>query len=422
MRVGRLFIILLLTYGLLAADRDAYSFLSFISTYIPGYKLLTRGLFLIVFVFCVGIFFKRFNTYPKLIQRSVGVSLLIVLFVVFGSLVKGHDLVTSLSYAVYSGLPVYVIWVSVGVKENHLKLFFVFVFLQLLLSFFVITVPGFDFLDGMNYKIQEGFNVGSAGQSSYTFFGDGFNKYALARYAQFHNPNALGLYAAIALAISLSLYLNSSLKLKSVGWGMFFLGAYGWLYSLTRAPIIFLIVAVFFILGSDISASLKKGRISKGNALVLPVIFVVLLGMWVGGVFDYLITDRNDVSVESRLSGYESGFDAIARFPVFGIDKNWVWEDVYPHFLSLALAAEHGVLVGVLITILFFFGSLKIVVEGVANLRSDGVKRYGAILAILLVFVCLGIAVTNNLAAPVIFWIAFAEATLLVSKNGVKQI
>ncbi|WP_198080503.1 hypothetical protein [Acinetobacter calcoaceticus] len=127
----------------------------------------------------------------------------------------------------------------------------------------------------------------------------------------------------------------------------------------------------------------------------------------------YLIPDSNDNSVVDRLEGYLYSFDVIKTHFLLGVGKNWDWGQFYPHFMPLSLTADHGIIVGVLESISIFVGGIYTIIKASRNYLTISSNRENSLLSIMLVFIVIGIAVTNNFTAPVIFWIMLAQADLL---------
>ena len=85
----------------------------------------------------------------------------------------------------------------------------------------------------------------------------------------------------------------------------------------------------------------------------------------------------------------------------------------------LIMATFPALLVGFLESTLIFVGGIITIVTASKNYLNNNLSRDISFLSIMLVFVVLGIATTNNFTAPVIFWIMLAQADIL-NKEAVR--
>ncbi len=404
-----------LLYAALASDRDGYAMQQLLSSGAPLYKLITRGLFIFVFILaCLKIFHLLLAR--RLRPLEIAAFLLVTAlsgWIVIGAIVKGYDGLAALSQLTYSGFPVLLVYIAFGGRgdgENKLGFFISF---QIALAVCVLMLPFMSFLDGFRYKAIEEIGLAQA-QGSIDSFADfgSIKKYAVARYAQFHNPNALGFYAASAIALGAGYIMYGQSKTRK--WLAVVLvlgGTYCWLHSLTRGPIILvgmglLVLVVLRLRGRMAPLKLYMGLIA--GLLTFAVAYAA-------GLIDFLLPDSGDVSVTSRLTGYQAGFDAVVANPIFGVGPDWVWWMDYPHFLPLAIAADHGVLAGVLSGILLV-GVGGVVVMRLLYLSSDSLSAS----CFLMYTSALGIAMTNNFAAPVLFWSIIGTSFLVVRRGYVR--
>lgn len=405
----------LLLYGLVGADRDGYAVMQFMSLAMTDHKLITRGLF--VGLYCISsiVFFKKSKKYVFIIRHSIYLVQLLSLFILTGSIAKGSNIIEAFSILVFSGLPVYVMWIVFSFNKNNRKQLCLFVFIQISIALAVLTIPSLSFLDGGFYTALDGFSVHENNSLNYNVPGGGSLKGGIGKYAHFHNPNALGFYSCASIAIGLVILKINRLRvmLRLFAIYLCLAGGFCWLNSLTRGPMILLLCGVIFV------SFFKEGKhsILKMVAVFASIILVALLIELQGssGVLSFLIPDSSDISVTARFDGYSSGLDAIYQHPYLGVDKNWRWSFLgYPHVLPLSFAADFGVFAGILITMIVFGGGAGILITAFWRSYHGAKKHVDLVFAVFLVMIVWGAALTNNLISPILFWICFAEATITV--------
>lgn len=347
------------------------------------------------------------------IRLSIVTAHVLVFYIFCSSVVKGYSVLEALSYVVYSGVPVYLCWVVFSARKRITNSLLGFVFLQIALAVSVLIFPGVSFLDGGHYKSLEGVYVPSIEGINLSLPNSSFNKESVGAYTQFHNPNALGFYSTISIACGVALFfILRDLRGWALGLGFVTLGVLGWLNSLTRGPIIFLVLGLGFLM--------LFARIGKGPKSLYAKVFMLLLSFFLCSFFlvyfdllRYLLPDSSSVSVYARFDGYVRGIEAVAMHPIWGVNEDWDWSvGGYPHFLSLAFAADFGLLGGLLISIMVFGGGGVVLYELLRKIRLGAGELGVLVMGVLFVFVVWGAAITNNLIAPIIFWLCLAEASL----------
>ncbi|WP_155860179.1 O-antigen ligase family protein [Acinetobacter sp. Leaf130] len=413
----------LLLYGFFAADRDGYAFLEFLSLSFPNFKLYTRVLFLILFLYSVSYLFfsiKKINRVESLKLFSV---LLVSFLITFNSLFKGDDIIWAISLLVFSGVPVYFIWYVMGVKNNNNEKFINYVVIKTIIATIILLTPSLMFLDGSFYKAEEGIFVNDVSEVNFSAPTGTSIKGAYSRYSIYHNPNSLGFHSVLALLVAVYLFMTSGrLWEKLLAVIVFFCGLIGWLNSLTRGPMLFFILGLFYIAILNVLSSDKKNFLIKFIIIFSSVLLGMLMFVF-SDISKYLIPDQNDISVVDRVQGYIYSFSVIKDHFWLGVGKGWDWNGYYPHFLPLSLTADNGIFVGLVGGALVFLGGTLTVVTASKNYLKDSSNRAHYFLSIMLVFLVFGIAITNNFTAPVIFWIMLAQADILNKKfNFVKRV
>jgi hypothetical protein len=410
-------------YGLLGADRDGYGVLQYLSIINDNHKVISRSIFIFLYLYCSLIVFRNIRNYNSFVKLMIYGIQILSSYIVLVSLIKGYDVLKSLSFLIYTGMPTYVIWIVASQRKSLQKQFKLFIFIQMLVAIGVLLIPAMSPLDGSAYKALEGVRVSSDTSLNTTIPDDesSINKGKINKYASFHNPNALGFYSCVAIGIGLMTFLNwKNQKSRVSAFTFLIMGFLGWLNSLTRGPMIavifaFLFVFVFFQ---------NNSRFGKGiNFLwaigLLAIVFISSIFL-PNNLLLFLTPDANDISVTARYDGYSYGLEALSRYPVFGVDDSWNWaEGSYPHLLPLSFAVDFGVFAGIAISFIVFLGGFWLIYTGFHQIVIQKKFSEHAALAITLLMITWGAALTNNLISPVLFWMCIAEATVIVF--GVKS-
>ncbi|WP_339352594.1 hypothetical protein [Acinetobacter beijerinckii] len=410
--------IALLIYAFFAADRDGYAFLEFFSTVLPDFKLYSRSIFLLLFIYSIWFLFFKIKKIDKISCFKLFGVLIASFLIVFNSLFKDGDFLWAVSLLVFNGVPVYLIWYVMGLKYNNNNIFNNYIILKTIVATAVLLIPALVFLDGSLYKAEEGLFVNDVSDLNLSLPTGDSIKGAYSRYSIYHNPNSLGFHSVIALLVGTYLMLNNGKVIRLLGLGVIGCAIIGWLNSLTRGPLL------FFALGFGYIIFLNALSGKKENFLVK--MFLVLTS-FIGGAFifilsdisHYLIPSSNDISVVDRMQGYIYSIDVIRSHFLLGVSKNWDWGMYYPHFMPLSLTADHGFLVGIIESALIFVGGVITIIKSSKIYISHNGDRKAAFFSIMLVFVVFGIAVTNNFTSPVVFWIMLAQADIL-NKRALK--
>ena len=327
-------------------------------------------------------------------------------------------MIWAVSLLVFNGIPVYFIWYLMGLKNNNIGYFVNYIILKTLIATAVLVIPGLIFLDGSLYKSAEGLFVNDVVDVNLSAPTGESIKGAYSRYTIYHNPNSLGFHSVVALLVG-SYLLFTKIKIKKVlGFVLIVCGVVGWLNSLTRGPLIFFILGVFYIFILNMFYGKKEDFVVK-MFLIFALLGGVGISFLLSDISEYLIPSSSDISVSSRLDGYIYSLDVIKNYFLLGVHKDWDWGVYYPHFMPLSLTADHGFIVGFLESAFIFIGGIVTIVTASKNYLNSKENKNTSFLSIMFVFVVFGIAITNNFTAPVIFWIMLAQADIL-NKEAVK--
>jgi hypothetical protein len=414
----------LLFYGATAEYADGYGISEYLGHAFGSYKLIMRGLYLLLFAAASLTLVHRARVRAQAYPRGVvWLPLAICVWVVVTGVVKGYGWLGSLSLLPYVGLPVFVIWLAFAHGHEFRKYFYGYVLFQIALAVGVLFLRPLSVLDGARYKALGGHSVtATAGVNLALPSGDTV-KEALGHYAQYHNPNVLGLYACIALACGLALLRRGGGRAKIIAIVFITLGGIAWLNSLTRGPMIGVLLGIFlgYFFGGSPDAAGNRA-FNPRRLVALPIGFLVVVALTSSHILSYLVPSSSNVSVTGRLSGYSLGLDAIRTAPIMGVGRSWSWGTVgYPHFLGLLFASIYGVWVGIAVCIVCFWYGGRAAAYAMRNAGGHSRLVSSNLLALLLVCTIWGIALTDNLTAPVAFWMCLAEAIVLSCESSVPR-
>lgn len=403
----------LLLYAFFAADRDGYAFLQYFSSIFPNFKFTTRALFLFLYVLAS---LKHIKIAKKLDPRinalAIGIQAL-TFYVFIAAILKGYGLLEALSFVVYSGTPAFLIWIAYTKPRGNLDKLFLFVFFQLILSILVLSTPSLYALDGATYKAEEGIYVAPSSGLNYQFPIGSEEKHTIGRYAQFHNPNALGFYSVVALGLGLCLIFSRQ-KFSTTTTSLVFLaiGTLGWLNSLSRGPIALLAIGALIYLIFRSPGKPTSNRLPKRVFTLFTVAATTVTLAAVIWSSDFFLPSSSSTSVSWRLLSYIEGFDAINAHPIIGIPSSWHWTTIEPHLLSISFAANFGLPAGLLISLIVYAGGSLIIFVSIIRQRRGIGKEHENALSIFLISIIWGVSFTNNLTAPILFWLCFAQASM----------
>lgn len=408
----------LIFYGFIGSDSDAFGVANFLSSSNASQKLVTRGLYLLAFLISLRkILLIILKKTDKILIYNMILALLLSSFIFFNSIIKDLGVIKSLSILTYSGLPGFLIWLTTAGDKRYRNLFFVYVSLNIIIAVSVLFFPFLEPINGRNYQLLNYLSSSIEGGVNFSIPDLETNKYYFVKYGQYHNPNALGFYACVAIICGFSLAFRQAKvrREKYIGIYLSILGFIAWLNSLTRGPamaIIFICIVWMFI-PNEINTRKSKQLTKRFGKIMLSFLFVIFALL---GLYQFLFVGLSDISIVSRLEGYKNGFEAIVNYPLLGIDSNWDWPGAgsNPHFLPLSFAAHYGIFSGILVaTIVFGFGFYAIL-RAFKSSRKPILSCLDRSLGIGLILVVWSIASTNNLAAVVLFWVCLAEAYIRI--------
>lgn len=354
----------------------------------------------------------------RTVKRVAWVGVFVIAWVLLGEVIKEVPLVSSLAHIPYLCLPFVTVWLAFVDRKNSLNLVYAFVSFQVLFALVVLTVPSLQVLQGNRYITYLGPEVPVETPPVRLALPDASTlKWAAGNhYAQFNNPNVLGLYGAVGTCAGVGMALGRKGWVRLVGMLVLAAGVFTWLNSLTRGPVLGAIVmaGVFLVLT-------KRSRANERAVVAILIIlasFTAGLTAWVvsPGLAEYLLPAGDNVSVVGRLAGYQEALRLIPLYPLFGFDASYTWlPELYPHFIGLLFAAQYGLIVGIVATVLTF-GFCPI--YAVRAVRNPDISASDSFVAATLYGSLAGIAATNNFAAPILCALIIAHLVLVGDRSG----
>lgn len=402
--------------GLVGSDTDSAGPLYWIINYFSSYKVPIRGLIIFATLIAIyrmvkrGLFLRVNRSFFLFYALPLG---LVSVIVVALALVRGQGVVVGFSELIWLGIPFFYIWVAGSHRFRSANLFIFFVLVQGLVAMLVILAGSLTAdLNGASYAGIIGgerwvVDPKDMINAPVAFFN--FNKYDLSvmKFGQFHNPNALGVYSVVLIVISIHGILKAISEGKRKGrvvlWTIPMIGGVIlWMNSLTRGPMLIL-------LGWGLTHLVLRIR-SRRMIIIMSVLgLLALVGLIINldqiTILRYLIVQSDDVSVVSRLSGYEFAFNSIINSPLVG--RMASPSDAVPHILTLKVAAYYGLPAAILITVPFIHAGghmVKMLIKDHKLMNSLDFNYSAAILGVML-----SAFLTNGVVTYVLFWIAFAE-------------
>lgn len=226
-------------------------------------------------------------------------------------------------------------------------------------------------------------------------------------FAQFLSPNTYGVYAVIGIAIgSYMLLVYESWRLKLLGGALLVLGIFGWINTVSRGATIGLLAGVLIVAVKEVTS---RRAVVLVCALVLSAgIGYLAISNWdTSDLTDLFFVQSDSEAVSIRWTAAEAGLEQIAKSPLQGAPVDFAWPfNIAPHQVILYFAASHGVPAGIMLTLLLLtLVQLKL---GYLKAYLPKSERWEMHLSVVIGWIILGTGMTNNLSAPVLFWVGWA--------------
>jgi hypothetical protein len=399
--------------ALVGSDTDSAGPMYGIISFFPQYKIVTRSLVLIIFGYSVIKLILRWlnNKIDRKIIYWYFYPLLgstILIFVI--DTLRGNSLVVTLSEIIWLGLPFFFIWLQGSDRSDSREALIHLVFLQAIVTIVVLVAgPATAGINGASYAYIINAPLKDIAQtivnSRISFANLSKSSLSVFKFAQYHNPNALGVYATVMIATAIYIAMRSKFSVKQLILSacMLVIGVIAWFNSLTRGPIIMIILVLGIFFAGIIIKPKTLPRISFFFFIILASL---LVSDKILDLIQYFLVTSSNISFTSRLSGFAYGFEAIIKNPLIGVMPSP--QDPIPHILSLKIAAYYGFPAAILFTVPFIhlaFNNIKIFIKDIA---SGNAER--SLWPTMLSGIVFGTMLTNGVVVYVLFWIIFAEA------------
>ena len=408
----------ILIYTLVGCSIDSFGFVGFISYSTPfkHYSIY----FKVLLILCSAIYSLKYykqskkDNYCNIMKLSI-ITIAAVLLSSFLILLKrGFNAkyigVVIENLSMYSPT-IFLIMIGCGQIRKPISLLKIIVISQTVLAFLIIYLRyiGYNylnFLDGRNYLSSLNyFNYNSQVATFENYDMLLGNKYIFSQYGQFHNPNALGFYSGMCLAMTFSDLIKN---IKTLWWSipLIIISVLCWINAGTRAPIIGLISAIFL--------SLLFMRKPKKYLLITIIILIAMISISkITPFIEYLSVKRDNPSFSGRVELFKSGINYLSNNFLYGSggyrDEIIQSEHIFPHQLFLM----KGVLYGFAAMLLFF---LLVYVYPIKYFIESPNKNF-TVTSILCILILQSL--TNNETCPALFWIAFSTVIMELKKNSI---
>lgn len=408
----------ILIYTLAGCFIDSFGFVGFISYSTPfkHYSIY----FKVLVILCSAIYSLKYFKQPKkdnyfnimkLSIITIAAVLLSSFFILFKRDFDAKYIgVVIENVSIYSPT-IFLIMISCGQIRNPINLLKIIAISQTVLAFLIIYLPyiGYnylDFLNGRNYLSSLEYINYNSEIATFENYNQLFeNKYIFNQYGQFHNPNALGFYSGICLAMAFSDLIKN---IKTFWWSipLIIISILCWINAGTRAPIIALISAIFL--------SLLFMHKPKKYLLITIIILITMISISkITPLTEYLFINKDNLSFSGRVELFKSGINYLSNNFLYGSggyrDGIIQSQHIFPHQLFLMKGVSYGFAAMLLFFLLVYVYPIKYFIE------SPNKNFTITLILCILIFQSL----TNNETCPALFWIAFSTVIMELKKNRI---
>jgi O-antigen ligase len=314
----------------------------------------------------------------------------------------------------YTGVLIAPIVIAYVHKPAARAIFAALIVIQLSLAALVVLAPGspVGVLRGTQYHTS----LGELSGVSQQFNGEVSRTGDQPRlFAQFSDPNTYGLYAVAGLALGFFLMMRPGPHSRRVaGIAIISLAVFGWITTFSRGATLGLLLgALLVVVGQAVSRRITTGGVLAVALVAIgAVAFAAIYASLVQRTAENLsVASINSKDVDSRLDAARVGWEGLARDPVFGVPLDFIWPDnIPPHQLPIYFAAQFGLPAGLLVCLLLWpiVGTTRRFLFSRISLTA----QWDMALAVVVGWILLGTAASNNLSAPALFWVLWAIAAI----------
>ena len=406
-------------YALTCATDDARGLSSFLRAHDFGLLLqLARGPFLVAVAVS---FFRLWSGYRRrrVSERTWLLACTVAgccVWIVVGSILKLEQVLSIPGILLSTGLPASMVAMAYYRNRAARILFVVMLVLQLSLSILILMYPDGPMaqLSALKYELEDQGLVGRRESLEGRMAGLTLET---RLFAQHHNPHAYGFYALVGLAVGGYMFLApATVACWLGGLGLLAIGLFGWLMTIPRAATVGLLVGILSVLPRLLRPSRRKSW-AKGGIVVAACL--VGGGLLIPSLSWEALGPKFDIDVGLRMEAALAALTEVAANPLFGISTERF--DTYrlpAHQIPLYFATAFGIPVG-LCGFWFLWRAVASTFVAFRSHRPAGsassvLSRRGSIgernLGLVLGWLLVGLGLSNNTAAPILFWLAWPLA------------
>lgn len=401
---------------LFGSDTDSSGILNYLDTIVPYYNYFVKISIFVLTIISIVILLNGFRNKKIKLELFLFVisPILIVGFIIFIIELLRNGFTAGYITLIWNGFPFFFISLAFFINnsvEKFKETIINIIVLQAVITLLILIFPiQLQEINGVKYAYLNSGLIWiqlweTIIQSPINF--TDFNKQSLSvlKFAQFHNPNTLGLYSVFYLLFGIYL-INYRKKINFAVLLLLSSGYMGWMNSLTRGPLVALLIGIFiYFLFKRYKSYLSLFKIST-----LLLVFVIFLSNS-KTIFNYFYVGSDNISIQSRIPGYEFAFNAIYTSPILGVPVE-VYDPI-PHIFFLKIAASYGLFTGLILLMPFIYIGIKIFVR-VIDFRSS-LLEISLITSIYLIL--LSALLTNGVIAYIMFWLLFAYIAMYFNKS-----
>lgn len=402
--------------ALVGSDTDAAGPMYFLLDALPALKIVVRGAVLLLTAIAVVQLYRRYpaSGVPRRLLFWYATPVAGCALLVGGaSLAHGNDPVWASSEVIWLGLPFLLLWLRgldrPGEAHRVLRVLLVTQALTALVVLFAgshaAPINGATYapvIGGSEWVVDPTRIV----EADLAFLDLDKQSLDVSKFAQFHNPNSLGLYSVVFLSVATAYLVQRRTAWRAGGLGVAALllvaGFVGWSNSLTRGP---LAACVCVVCGYALVRLVRFDRVVGRLAVAGCILGTLAAGALLLPVLRAFL---ENVSVQGRLPGYQYALESVLASPLVGVAA--APGDPVPHILPLKIATYYG-LPAALLVCLPLGRLLWVTLRGSWLAVRRGTERE-ALLPVLLSGAAFGAWVTNGVISYVLFWIIVAQAAV----------
>jgi hypothetical protein len=339
-------------------------------------------------------------------------------WIVLGSTLKGEPIVSLAGIVIAAGIPASIVAMAYYRNPAARTLFIMMLIVQLALSVLILLFPDGPLAELAALKYAQ--SDPALPVIDDTYRGGVLTLGLDARhYAQHYNPHAYGLYALVGTVVGGFLLRSSrALAYRLAGAGLLAIGLFGWSVTVPRGATVGLVFGAVVAWFRTVRA-FRAGTWAR-TILLIAVLFTAAWWLISAVPWNRFMVAGSSFSAEVRLrtQAAETAAAQVLGSPLFGITQGeFNAGDLPAHQIMLSFATLYGLPVGLCALWFVWCVGAAVLADAPhepASTRSSRRRRRskrtggGPNLSRLLGGLVLGAGLTNNAAAPILFWVVCA--------------